>query len=400
MRVLHLTTGISEQSAVYRLHKAYLKNGIDSFIYAGLKSFQEDRIFYNNNDFKLKITARSERQLLKLYPERKQTPWNIGFFNNAFEKIIRDLKPDIIHLHWVNQFVSIKQIAKFNIPVVWTMHDSWAFTGGCHIPFPCEKFKTQCEACPQLNSNNKFDLSRVIFDLKKKSWNNANINFIGPSKWMTNSAQSSKLLSDFPITNIPNCIDTEFFSSKDKIESRKKLGIPKHKKIILFGANNAVNDKNKGYDLLEQAYNEIKKLSESSDIELVIFGTKDKGYCDETQIRKLGFISDSNQFPYIYSAADVVVNASRSENFSNVILEALSCGTPVVAFDIGGNSDLIRPKINGSLVEPFDIKKLAIAVFNHLVFNEIAAETISNSIEDYSELNVSHRFLKFYSGLI
>jgi glycosyltransferase involved in cell wall biosynthesis len=400
MRILHLTTGISKQSAVYRLHKAYLKNGIDSFIYAGLKSFEEDRVFYNNNDYKLRITGRIERQLLKLYLERDQTPWNIGFFNNTLKKVINDVKPDIIHLHWINQFVSIKQIAKFNIPVVWTMHDSWAFTGGCHIPFLCEKFKTQCEACPQLNSKRNFDLSKVIFDLKKKAWKNANINFIGPSKWMTNSAQSSKLLSDFPITNIPNCIDTDFFSSKDKIESRTILKIPLRKKIILFGANNAENDKNKGYDLLEKVFNEIKKIKSSDAIELVIFGTKDKGYCDETKIRKLGFISDSNQFPLIYSAADVVVNASRSENFSNVILESLSCGTPVVAFDIGGNSDLIKPNINGSLVAPFDVKEFAIAIINYLDLNEISTEIISNSIRNYSEEYISKDFESFYKKII
>ncbi len=381
------------------MHKSFLKNGIDSFIYAGLKSFDEDRIFYNSNDFKLKITGRIERQLLKLYPERDQTPWNIGLFNNALENIIKDLKPDIIHLHWINQFVSIKQITKFNIPVVWTLHDSWAFTGGCHIPFYCEKYIIQCEACPQLKSKRIFDLSTFIFNLKKKSWKNANIYFVGPSKWITYSAKSSKLLSGFKVTNIPNCIDTIFFSSKDKIESRKKLGIPIDKKVILFGANNAINDKNKGYYLLEQAYNEIKKISESSDIELVIFGTKDNGYCDETKIRKLGFITESNQFPFIYSAADVVVNASSSENFSNVILEALSCGTPVVAFNIGGNSDLIKPGVNGDLVAPFDLEELTRAIINQLYLMEISSNTISKSIENFSELNIFNKFLKFYSGL-
>lgn len=399
MRILHITTGISKQSAVYRLHKAYLKNRIDSYVYVGLHSFDEERILHNSSDYRLKIMAKIERLLLKLYPKRENKPWNIGFFNNTLKTTIEQLKPDVIHLHWINQFVSIKQVAKFNIPVVWTMHDSWAFTGGCHIPFPCEKFKIQCEACPQLNSNKNFDLSKVIFDWKKKSWKNANINFIGPSKWITDNAKSSKLLSDFLITNIPNCIDTDFFTPKNKLESRKILGIPAHKKIILFGANNATNDKNKGFDLLLKAYNKIKSINVSEDIELVIFGTKEKDYSDKEKIRKIGYISQLDQFPLLYSAADVVVNASRSENFSNVILESLSCGTPVVAFDIGGNSDLIQHGVNGSLVTPFNIEELSIEISKYLQINKITSSDVTKSVEKYSEKLICNEFEAFYSKI-
>ena len=165
MRIIHLTTGANKQSAVYRLHKGLLRQGVESFIYTGLKSLNEKEIIFRKNDLKLKIMARIERQLLNYYPNREDTPWNIGFINNYVDRTIRDIDPDIIHLHWINHFVSIKNIAKFNKPIVWTMHDSWAFTGGCHIPYPCENFNTQCGKCPQLNSTRMHDLSNVLFNL-------------------------------------------------------------------------------------------------------------------------------------------------------------------------------------------------------------------------------------------
>lgn len=371
MKILHLSTGVSTQSAVYRLHKALLKNGIESYIYCGLtNSINEKEIIQNKSDLGLKIKSRIERLLFNFYPNREQKPWNIGSTNNVLEKVINEINPDIIHLHWINQFVSIKQIAKFKKPIVWTLHDSWAFTGGCHIPFPCEKYKSNCEECPQLNSKRQKDLSYFIFNLKRKAWTNVNIHIIGPSKWMTDCAKNSSLLSRFETINIPNCIDTDYYSPRDKILSRQKFNIPLDKKVILFGAINATKDKNKGFDLLIKSFELINK--ERNDTELVVFGSKEIQFDGHKNIREIGFISNPELFPYLYSAADVVVNTSRSENFSNVILESLSCGIQVVAFDIGGNSDLISES-NGKLISPFDEKMMAngiIDVLNNPKFSE------------------------------
>lgn len=382
MKVLHLTTGVSTQSAVYRLHKALLNEGIESYIYAGIKSLDEKEILYNRNDLRLKILARIERQLLNLYPRREPKPWNIGFFDNTINKTIKEINPDIIHLHWINQFVSIKQIAKFNKPIVWTLHDSWPFTGGCHIPYPCEKFKIRCEQCPQLNSKKAYDLSRVIFDLKKKSWEGTNLNIIGPSKWMAQCAQESNLLSRHRILNIPNCIDTEYYNPKDKVLSRLKFNLPVDKKLILFGANNAKNDKNKGYDLLLEAFKILRK--KKSDVELVVFGSKEIKYNKESGIHEIGYINNPKIFPYLYSSADVVVNASISENFSNVILESLACGTPVAAFNIGGNSDF-------QLIEQ-DMVTLAPAFSMQVLANNIHSQLVQSTNPNHISKLIENNF--------
>jgi Glycosyltransferase len=397
MRILHLTTGLSTQSAVYRLHKGLLTEGVESYIYTGLKSFNEKEIFHNKNDLKLKITARFERLLFNLYPNMEKKPWNIGFFKNTLDEIINEINPDIIHLHWINQFVSIKQISKFKKPIVWTLHDSWPFTGGCHIPYPCENFKDQCKNCPQLKSKIKFDLSNTIFKLKKKSWNNSNINIIAPSKWMGQCAYESSIFSSFQISNIANCIDTNLYIPKDKVLSRKKLNLPLKKDIILFGANNAIHDKNKGYDLLLNAFNIVKNIR--NNVELVIFGSKEIKYTEHTKIREIGFIKDYNIFPYLYSAADVTINASRSENFSNVILESLSCGTPVVAFNIGGNSDLIINNINGKLVAPFNEVMMANAIID-LLNNSPSNNKIHLNIKQrFSTKDTIYKHINLYKSI-
>lgn len=396
MRILHLTTGLSTQSAAYRLHKGLLKHGVESFVYTGLKSLDEKEIIFERSDLKLKITAKAERLLLNLYPNRDNKPWNIGFFNNCVDRIIEEINPDIIHLHWINQFVSIKHIAKFNRPIVWTMHDSWAFTGGCHIPFPCEKFKEHCGICPQLSSTREHDLSNVIFNLKQKNWSKANIHIIGPSSWMCKSVAASRIFTGFPVVNIPNCIDTDFFTPKDKISARQKLGLPLDKKIILFGANNATNDRNKGYDLLLEAFSIIRE--ESDDIELVVFGSNEKKWNNYLKIREMGFISDPDTFPLLYSAVDVLVNASRSENFSNIILESLSCGTPVVAFDIGGNSDLISNEFCGRLVSAFNPKEFASKITSLLLIQP-ATHSVRENIEKYNDINISLMHIGYYSSL-
>lgn len=400
MKVLHLSTGISRQSAAYRLHHALLKSGVDSNIYSGLGSIEEDKIFINEKNLKLKFSAKLERQLLKVYPKRESTPWNLSLFNNTYEEVIAKINPDIIHLHWICQFVSIDQLPRFDVPIVWTMHDSWPFTGGCHIPGQCDKYKNGCGRCPQLNSKRKFDLSKYIHNSKAKAWQYIPINFIGPSKWITSEARSSNLLTHHSITNIPNCIDTKLYSRKNQALSRKKLGIPLNKKIILFGANNALQDKNKGYDLLKNSFERITNSREQEDIELVLFGTKENGFCDKTKIRKLGFIDDPRLFPYIYSSADVLVSASRSENFSNVILESLSCGTPVVAFDIGGNSDLIKHGSNGSLVPPYNEKMMSEEIMKRLFTHPLSSEIISESISQFCERNVSEEHRSLYNNIL
>ena len=185
------------------------------------------------------------------------------------------LSADILHLHWTNSgFLSIKNLKQLFLtgkPVVWTLHDMWAFTGGCHYSGECDHFKHECGNCWMLRSSHNEDLSYRGFFRKKYMLKAAkNVVFVTCSHWLADVARTSALLRGFRIETIPNPIDTEIFSPKDNNETRKKLNISPTSKVILFGAAN-IMDRRKGINYLVEALT-ILKNNYSGEVDIVIFG--------------------------------------------------------------------------------------------------------------------------------
>lgn len=265
---------------------------------------------------------------------------------------------DIIHLHWTNSgFLSIKDLKKLialNKPVVWTLHDMWAFTGGCHYAGPCNHFKNQCGNCYFLNKPQDDDLSHNGWLRKKDMLSIAkNLSIVTCSHWLGEVAMKSTLLKGFIIQAIPNPIDTELFSQKDKAAMRAKWGVNPSAKIILFGAAN-INDRRKGISFLVNALQYLKDdYAQDAPLEMVIFG-KNKHFDTSTlpfPVHQLNTITSPADLAEIYSMADVFVSPSIEDNLPNMIMEAMSCGTPVVAFNTGGIPDLIDHQVNGYMAE-------------------------------------------------
>ena len=177
---------------------------------------------------------------------------------------------------------------------------------------------------------------------------------------MADNARASSLLGHRDIQVIPNCIDTERFCPGEKAEACQSLGLDPDKKHILFAAMSAMKDKNKGYAFLKAALQQV--ASDISDqAELVLIGdnyTIEDGF-NEMKVINLGVLRDMVSIVGAYRAADVTVVPSLSENLSCTIMESLSCGTPAVAFDIGGNGDMIRHRSNGYLAREKDPRDLA-----------------------------------------
>jgi len=251
--------------------------------------------------------------------------------------------------------LSIEQIGQINAPIVWSLHDMWAFTGGCHYTEECNRFVKQCGSCKVLNSTNDTDLSRKGYLKKQELYTHKKFTIVGLSQWMANSAKESSLLKNQKVVNIPNPIDTDLFHPLSKQEAREQLGLSQDKKIVLFGAMGATSDPRKGYKYL----NESLALLKSENIELAIFGTNEEVIHPKFKTNVLGFISSDKKLNLIYNAADVMVVPSIQENLSNAIVESLSAGTPVVGFNIGGNSDMIDHQKNGYLAKSFIAQDLA-----------------------------------------
>jgi glycosyltransferase involved in cell wall biosynthesis len=283
--------------------------------------------------------------------------WSNNDLPHGLHKTLNDDYYNLLHLHWIGTgLLPISSFPLLKKPIVWTLHDMWAFTGGCHITQGCTRYETHCGKCPQLNSNIEQDLSYRNFERKLKHWRDVPMTIIAPSHWLANCARDSVLLADKTIEVIPNPVNTASFKPLNKICARQALSLPIDKRLILFGAGD-VSDINKGRDLLIAA---LVQLTNQPDSELVLFGG---GETKELTLpmphHMIGSISDTRLLAQLYDAADVVVVPSRQENLNNIVMEALACGTPCVTFNIGGMPDMIDHQQNGYLAEPYSVDDLA-----------------------------------------
>jgi len=287
---------------------------------------------------------------------------------------------DIINLHWVAGFVDYRAffsgILK-NIPIVWTLHDMNAFTGGCHYDYSCGKFIRSCGGCPQLGSDIEDDLSRKVWKRKKVAFDQLGaerLHIIAPSRWLAKEAKQSSLLGRFPVSVIPYGLDQEVFAPRDAKGFREALGIPADAQVVLFVAD-WVQNKRKGFSILTEAFSGLNDVDNlllfsvgSGQIEL---GTN-KSYVH------LEYIDVDRILSIAYSAADVFVIPSLQDNLPNTVLEAIACGTPVVGFDVSGIPDLVRPGITGYLAPVQDVSALRNAIVDLLGDPDTLAEMSAN----------------------
>ena len=276
MRILHVSTyddkgGASR--AMLRLHEELLNLGEDSKVFVLHKESNKISIF-KTGGYVTRI-LRPRIKFLDSFPLRLYQSNNGSFSPAIIHRNIlgkyKNYKPDVIHLHWIcHGFISVNAIAKLQTPIVWTMHDSWPFTGGCFVPGHCERYKDKCGKCPILKSNKEKDLSRWVWNRKKRAWKNVKFKLVAPSRWMAECAKMSSLFNSQDIHVIPNGLKTNTFLPVNRIACRKLFNIDPNEKIIVAGAYGITKDPNKGFDLLIKA---IKKLNYKKEkIRLILFG--------------------------------------------------------------------------------------------------------------------------------
>ncbi len=298
----------------------------------------------------------------RLYPGRKRALFSTAFLGGAqLLDTIGKLVPDLVHLHWIcHGFVRLSTLAMIDRPIVWTLHDMWPFTGGCHYDAGCNGYKKACGMCPVLGSSMENDLSRWILKRKQRAFKGLDLTIVSPSHWLARKARESRIFSQQDIRVIPNGLDLEIFKPVERKVARHAWSLPVDKRLILFGALGAANDQRKGLDLL------VSALSRAADgmrdrAEVVIFGAAAQDHLDNfgLKVHFMGRLDDDAMLASLYSAADVFVAPSIQENLSNTVMEAMACATPCVAFDVGGMPDLIDHMVTGYLARPYDIADLA-----------------------------------------
>lgn len=290
-----------------------------------------------------------QRGLKALHPDRKRVPFSVNRVPGLAPWTIQNTRPDVVHLHWFHcGFFRIEQLASLKLPLVWTIHDMWAFTGVCHYSGGCTRYMEQCGNCPLLASSRSADISRHTFLRKARTYAKLDLTIISPSRWLAGLAAASPLLADKRIEVIPNGIDVRQFAPVAKNDARALLGLPADIPLILFGADFATTDTRKGLHLLLEALHG----AELGNAEVVVFGGDKPDTAPDLPVRIhwLGKILDDSRLAQVYSAANLFVAPSLDENLSNAVMEALACATPVLAFDVGGMGDMIDDGENGFLV--------------------------------------------------
>lgn len=414
MKIVHLSSFDNEggaAKAAMGLHLGLINLGIDSSLVVGHKTTSVNSVLQLNlfagflGRAYRSLRARTDSFLLNFYLRKLNTPWSIGWLPNVVSRIAFDEAPFIAHFHWVGSgFLSLKDIPTIQTNFIWTLHDAWPFTGGCHVLGDCQKFKNGCGNCPQLGSNSAHDLSRIGIQRKSNIFNKCSPVFIAPSEWMAAQARSSLLLSHADIRVIPNGVDTECYQPMDKQLARNLLNLPATSKLILFGANNVTRDENKGLGKFKKILEKLATINEKDSITVLVFG-RTNGILLDLAFPTIYFGHQAmpQDMAKLYSAADVVCVPSIQESFGLVALEAMSCGVPVVSFRTSGLVDIVEHGNTGFLAEPYcedDFASLVnLLLTDSLLSQKMSTESRKRAIELFSQTRVASAYLHLYREL-
>lgn len=405
MKVVHLVGGeLSEGAArgAYWLHQAQRSLGIDStIITSGVHDLGDPSVIaMGKSPWQLRrqaFLARLANLPIRLFPRRMNRIFSTGFFGLNYKKYRAFREADIVHLHWVNELVSMGSLRSIAKPIVWTLRDMWPLTGGCHYSMGCLRYQSGCGQCPQLGSSFSLDFSHWVV-ANKRATLPKHLRVVGISSWLSGCARNSQVFSGFSVETISNNIDTTQFFPEDQGFARRALGLPEAKSIILAGAQNA-SDFYKGFDLLLDAL----KSMDLTDAHVVLIGRTrpaDFSWLDD-KCTSLGFLSDTSSLRLAYSAADVFVAPSREEAFGKTLAESLACGTPVVCFDATGPADIVRHQRNGYKAKPYEAASLVDGILWVLsldlpCLSALRANARISAVESFDSKNIAEKYLNLY----
>ena len=409
-KVLHLSTSDLEGGAAraaYRLHQGLKKCSADSQMLVRAKQ-SNDLSVIAESSLLTKMGPQLNNFPLRHYPNRDRAMFSPQWFPDQISFKVKQLNPDLINLHWIcNGFLQIETLAKFNKPLVWTLHDMWSFTGGCHYTRECHRYKNSCGSCPQLKSNRDRDLSFKTWQRKHKAWrNNLNLTIVSPSKWLAECAHNSSLFQDTRIEVIPHGLDLKKYRPIEPATARTILDLPQDKQLILFGAVTGTSDRRKGFELLKAALRKLGQSSWQNEIELVVFGPANSDQLADLEfpIHCLGQFHDDLSLAIVYSAADVTVVPSTQEAFGQTASESLACATPVVAFGATGLLDIVEHQQDGYLAKPFEIEDLARGITwvieSPQRYHQLCDHAYHKAKGKFSLITQANRYLSLFEEII
>lgn len=271
---------------------------------------------------------------------------------------------DLVHLHNIHGgYLSLNVLPKLSkrFRVVWTLHDMWPLTGHCGYSYDCERWKEGCGSCPYLKAYPPMrrDRTYLLWKIKKRLYAESRLVVVSPSQWLCKKIRESPLMGQFPVHHIPYGLDLNLFRPLDQAAARRSLNLPLDLPLILFGAAYATEER-KGYAFLYEALQLLLRKGHYQ-AGLITFGSRSGEVQFSPEIRRFDFgpVADETIMMQLYSASDLTVCPSLADNLPLAVLESMACGTPVVAFDVGGISEAIEHLKTGFLSRLGDASDLA-----------------------------------------
>ncbi len=317
----------------------------------------------------------------------------------------QQLDGDVLVLHWIGKlfdYPSFFGSLPKDRPVVWVLHDMNPFTGGCHFSAGCDRFTQQCGHCPQIAASGDRDITFETLRMKRRLYDGLNLHVVAPSHWLSAEAKRSVPFAGAASHRvIPYGLETDRFTPVERAEARRALNLSDDKRIVLFGAASSEN-RRKGFHCLLEAWSEMPRETVLG----VMFGAGEAPTLgsDQAEIRHLGFINDAEKLRLVYSAADLFVLPSLEDNLPQTGMEAMSCGTPVVAFAAGGIPEYVRPGETGSLAPTGNSRALARDICELLEHPEerhrMGVRARQMMVEEFSQPIESARYAEFLGSLV
>lgn len=419
MKIVSLSTKDSLGGAAkvaYRLHQEVLKSDIDEIFLVSNKRVDDPTIhraasYYTKQKHFFPLydrysQMRSEKKRIEKWDRYLSTRRDVTYLDleiSLMRDALKNIDFDLLQMHWVGEsYMDMSELTGIDVPVVWTLHDCFPFTGICTHFEDCHKFKTHCGNCPQLGSGHEKDFSYETFEKKIERYQSVDFHIVCPSNWLANHARESKLLGHYPIHVIPNGIDTEYFYPINKIHAKSALGLPLNKKIILFGGVRVDGDYRKGGRLLEKALQHLED-NVNDEFELLVLGTNKLNLNIKSHITCLGYVDKEYIMRMAYAAADVTVVPSMYENLPTMIMESLSCGTPVSAFNIGGNADMVDHLENGYLAKAYEEEDLARGIefcLKNNNENKLGVNARNKVLAQFKIEDVTQKYISLYKSIL
>jgi glycosyltransferase involved in cell wall biosynthesis len=319
---------------------------------------------------------------------------------------------DIAHLHWVAfmaDYPSFFRSMPRHIPIIWTLHDMSAFTGGCHYSGGCDRFKSGCGNCPQVHRSSHRDVSAAGFRVKRRSLRGRQLTVVSPSHWLCQLAKQSVVWPDRTTFHVIRLgFDLNELRPAEKTDAKAQFGMNGDSVTIGFGADD-IQNRRKGFDLLASA---LSQIDTHTNLECLVLGGGANATCESELVRRngrlrmrpVGYLSCQKEIAQFFSACDLVVVPSREDNSPQIGLEAMACGTPVVAFNVGGISEYVIDGVTGLTANPNDSADLARKIRTLVEDRELRRRFAERGLERIrSEYEIglqTRKYLHLYQGAL